>query len=275
MSTPAGTDGPRTVSLRGRRFSVVDDKPTFWDRAEAGLWETDTLAALEEAVSPGCDVLDIGAWVGPTVLFCGALGADRIVAVEADPRAIDLLRGNLAANEAIAARVRVVAAAASPDGAPVRLGAARKRGDSMSSALLAGSADVWEAPGITPSDLLAKLEGSGPLVVKIDIEGGEYGFVPALAQALPARCGRLLVAFHPQLLAASGVDEREIARHTRGVFEALSAFAPTLLEGSASPEPDPFGAALKGNVSVLFRREQGESGPFRGQTRQMPGACDR
>jgi len=270
MDEPTATD----VVVRGHRFRIADDKPTFWARAAAGTWEPETLDALEDLIRPGDAVLDIGAWVGPTALFSAALGA-RVVAVEADPAAQEQLSRNLAANPALAAAITLVNAAATPDGAPVRLGAARKRGDSMSSALLAGSADVWEAPGITPSDLLAKLEGSGPLVVKIDIEGGEYGFVPALAQALPARCGRLLVAFHPQLLAASGVDEREIARHTRGVFEALSAFAPTLLEGSASPEPDPFGAALKGNVSVLFRREQGESGPFRGQTRQMPGACDR
>ena len=257
-------DGPRTVSMRGRRFVVADDKPTFWDKAEAGQWEPETLAALEDAVTAGCDVLDIGAWVGPTVLFSGALGAGRIVAVEADPRALELLRGNLAANPDLAARVTVVAAAASPDGAPVKLGAARKRGDSMSSALLSASADVWEAPGVTPAALFAELDGEAPLVVKIDIEGGEYALLPALAAILPERCRKLLVAFHPALLAAAGVGDAEVARRTRAAFEALSWFVPTLLEDAPLPGASARDVAETRNVTVLFRRPGDPGQPNRG-----------
>ena len=254
MTDRAQADGPRTVTVRGRRFAVADDKPTFWDKAEAGQWEPETLAALEGAVIAGCDVLDIGAWVGPTVLYSGALGAGRIVAVEADPRALELLRDNLAANPELAARVEVVAAAASPDGAPVRLGAARKRGDSMSSALLAASADVWEAPGVTPAALLGRLDGKAPLVVKIDIEGGEYALLPALAAALPDRCRTLLVAFHPALLAAAAVGHAEIARRTQVAFDALSGFVPTLLEDAPPTGGDAREMAENRNVTVLFRR---------------------
>jgi FkbM family methyltransferase len=248
------SDAPRIVNLRGRRFAVADDKPTFWDRAEAGRWEPETLAALEEAVSPGCTVLDIGAWVGPTVLFAAALGAARVVAVEADPRALELLRGNLAANPALAARVTVVAAAAAAGPGPVRLGAARKRGDSMSSALLAGAADAWETTAVTPAELVALAEGAGPLVVKVDIEGGEYDLLPALAGALPSRCRRLLVAFHPVLMAAAGSDGPAIKLRTRAIFDALSGFLPTLLEQAPGLPENPRDAAEKANVTVLFSR---------------------
>jgi FkbM family methyltransferase len=247
-------DAPRIVSLRGRRFAVADDKPTFWDRAEAGRWEPETLAALEDAVSPGCTVLDIGAWVGPTVLFAASLGAARVVAVEADPRALDLLRGNLAANPDLAARVTVVAAAASAAPGPVRLGAARKRGDSMSSALLAGADDAWEAPAVTPAELVALGEGEGPLVVKVDIEGGEYDLLPALAAALPPRCRRILVAFHPALLAAAGTDSVQIKLRTRAIFDALSGFVPMLLESTAEQAENAENAAVAANVTILFSR---------------------
>jgi FkbM family methyltransferase len=247
-------DAPRIVNLRGRRFAVADDKPTFWDRAEAGRWEPETLAALEEAVSPGCTVLDIGAWVGPTVLFAAALGADRVVAVEADPRALELLRGNLAANPALAARVSVVAAAAAAGPGPVRLGAARKRGDSMSSALLAGAADAWDTIGVAPAELVALAGGEGPLVVKVDIEGGEYDLLPALAGALPSRCRRLLVAFHPMLLAAAGTGSPGIKLRTRAIFDALSGFVPTLLDQPPRQSENPQDAAETSNVTVLFGR---------------------
>lgn len=254
MTYRPDADGPRLVTVRGRHFVVADDKPTFWDKAEAGLWEPETLAALEDAVTTGCDVLDIGAWVGPTVLFSGALGAGRIIAVEADPRALELLRGNLAANPGLTARVTVIAAAATPDGAPVRLGAARKRGDSMSSALLSASADVWEAPGVTPAALFAKLDGEAPLVVKIDIEGGEYALLPALAEVLPERCRKLLVAFHPALLAGAGIGAAEVARRTRAAFEALSGFVPTVLEHEPPSGGSACDVAETRNVTVLFRR---------------------
>lgn len=247
-------EAPRIVYLRGRRIAVADDKPTFWDRAEAGRWEPETLAALEEAVAPGCTVLDIGAWVGPTVLFAAALGAARVVAVEADPRALELLRGNLAANPALATRVTVVAAAAAAGPGPVRLGAARKRGDSMSSALLAAASDAWEVAAVTPAELVALAGGDGPLVVKVDIEGGEYDLLPALAGALPSRCRRLLVAFHPMLMTAAGAGSPTIKLRTRAIFDALSGFVPTLLEQAPGEEENPRDAAEKANVTVLFAR---------------------
>ncbi len=205
MTTQPSAAAPRTVTIRGLRFAVADDKPTFWDRAEAGLWEPETLAALRAAINPGCAVLDIGAWVGPTALFAAAAGAAPVVAVEADPRAAELLRGNIAANPALAPHVTVVQAAAAPRAGRLRLGAARKRGDSMSSALLAdASPDAWEVEAVTPKDLVARCPAGAPLVVKVDIEGGEYDLLPALAAALPATCAELLVAFHPALLRAAG-----------------------------------------------------------------------
>src|SRR4051812_26094265 len=98
-------DGPRTLSLRGRSLVVTDDKPTFWDKAAAGTWEPELLDALERTVQPGDVMLDIGAWVGPTGLFAALLGAS-VVCVEADPRAVQLLRDNIAANPALASHMQ-------------------------------------------------------------------------------------------------------------------------------------------------------------------------
>ncbi|MHB2167007.1 FkbM family methyltransferase [Alsobacter sp. R-9] len=245
---------PRQVDLRGRRFAVTDDKPTFWDRAEDGRWEPETLAALGTLAGPGTSVLDIGAWVGPTVLFAAASGAERVVAVEADPRALELLRGNLAANPRLAGRVDVVAAAAAARPGSVRLGSARKRGDSMSSALLAGGEDWWEVPAVTPAQLLDRVGPASRLVVKVDIEGGEYDLLPALAAALPACCAALLVAFHPVLMRRGGATDEDVARRTDAVFDALAGFAPALLETGPAGGRSPREAARADNVTVLFER---------------------
>jgi FkbM family methyltransferase len=252
----AQTSPPATpVAVRGRSFHVADDKPTFWARAAAGTWEPETLEALERVVRPGDTVLDIGAWVGPTALFSAALGA-RVVAVEADPAAQEQLGRNLAANPALSAAITVIRAAATPDGAPVRLGAARKRGDSMSSALLSGAPDSWDCPGVGPSDLLeaAKPAENRALIVKIDIEGGEYGLVPALAPCLPPSTRAVLLALHPRILEASGRSAAGIREATEHVLSAFAGWSVNVLESIPEGANSPLEAALRGNVTLLLAR---------------------
>ncbi len=193
----------RTVWLG--RFEVVadDDQPTFWDRVASGTWEAGTFAALDAHVGPGTVVLDLGAWVGPISLYAAGLGA-RVVAAEADPAALDQLRRNLAANPDLAARVTVVPRAVAPLAGTVAFGARRKPGDSMSSILLAEAGRGWTAEAITPGELARLVEPAVRLFVKLDIEGGEYGLLPAMAPLLAHQYPVILVSFHPGILAEIG-----------------------------------------------------------------------
>jgi FkbM family methyltransferase len=250
--TSPSADGPRTTSLRGRSLVVTDDKPTFWDKAAAGAWEPELLAAFEAVVKPGDIVLDIGAWVGPTSLFSALLGAE-VVSVEADPRAAALLSGNVAANPALSPHIRIVQRAASPVPGKLRLGAPRKPGDSMSSALHADRPNAWDVETIQPPALLAAAfsTGPGPLVVKIDIEGGEYELLPSLLAELPIhRVKAVIAAFHPRLLAESGRKQPDINMATRRCFSALEAWSARVLDVD-SAEP-PMAVASRINATVLF-----------------------
>lgn len=228
---PSAAAPTRPVRLAGVDIAVADDKPTFWARAEAGDWEPETLAALAEATGPGVTVLDIGAWVGPTTLFAAARGA-RVLAVEADPAALRQLAANIAANPTLSPRIRVLARAAAPEPGLVRLGPARKPGDSMSSILHGGREGAWEVEAATPAALMAAATalGDGPLTVKIDIEGGEYALLPLLVAALPDRATTLLCAFHPRILAAAGVDAETIASRTKSCLQALLGWSVQLLD---------------------------------------------
>lgn len=208
----------RTVRIGGAPVRVADDQPTFWDRVDAGTWEPGSLAALRPHLGTGITFLDMGAWVGPLTLFAAALGSP-VLAVEADPAALGQLRRNLDANPDLARLVTTVPRAIAPEAGTVRMGARRKPGDSMSSALLAGtSATAWDAEAITPAEL-ADLAGAAPLLVKLDIEGGEYRLLPQLVPIL-VRASAALVSFHPGVLAESG--ERDTEGVTRAALEGLA-----------------------------------------------------
>lgn len=209
----------RCICVLGARFTVADDKPTFWDRVEAGAWEPGTLAALDRLVGPGTTLLDIGAWVGPVSLYAAARGAG-VIAFEPDPAALAGLAANLAANPDLAGRIRVIEGALSAEAGSVRLGARRKPGDSMSSVLLGLSPTWWEARAVTPGELDGIVGPAADLVVKIDIEGGEYGLLPALAPFLDRRRPAVLLSLHPAILRESGGGDVEGA--TRA---ALAGFA--------------------------------------------------
>ena len=245
-------DLPRQVVLRGRVLHVADDKPTFWERAGNGTWEPETLEALERLIRPRDAVLDIGAWVGPTTLFSASLGA-RVLAVEADPRAQALLALNVSANVDLAPLITIVPRAASARSGSVRLGAPRKPGDSMSSVLFAGLENAWDVEAITPDEIVALLPAAERLVVKVDIEGGEYDLMPALASALPAHAHAILVAFHPEILSQAGVETHDIRKQTERVFSALNGFRATALEAVAKRKPgSALDLACESNQTVLF-----------------------
>lgn len=204
----------RKARLGRATIAVADDQPTFWDHVEAGGWEPATLALYEREVGPGSLVLDLGAWIGPLALYAAALGA-RVVAVEADPAALDQLGRNLAVNPDLAARITVIPRAVASGAGPVRLGARRKPGDSMSSVLLTDTprdtpADTrasWTAEAVMPGELVALAQPGERLFAKLDIEGGEYALLPALAPVLDRPGVRLLISLHPAILAEAGVPD--------------------------------------------------------------------
>jgi FkbM family methyltransferase len=188
------------IAVRGVALRVTPFQRSFWEKLNAGRWEQGTLDTLDAHVGPGVEVLDIGAWVGPITLYAAACGAARVIAVEPDPAAAAALRDNLALNPSLADRVTVIERAVTAAPGPVRLGARRKPGDSMSSVLLTDAATTWEAEGVTPADLAAMLTPGAPALIKIDIEGGEYALGTAIAPLARRPRTVTLLSFHPQFL---------------------------------------------------------------------------
>jgi FkbM family methyltransferase len=242
----------RQVQFGRHHMKVADDKPSFWDRVEAGLWEPELLRALDEALKPGTLFLDIGGWVGPTSLYAAACGAD-VIALEPDAEAARQFRANCAANPTLKHHIRLIEAALTPQGGPALFGSPRKKGDSMGSLLLAGRGVAdWQADAISPAALIAQIPQGQPLVIKIDIEGGEYVLGEALGALAALQPEIVLIGFHPALiLSAGGEMSSQLEPATRAIFDAFSPMKSEILGAQAG---SPLAEALHTPITVRFYR---------------------
>jgi FkbM family methyltransferase len=179
----------RTIRKGSATFDVeVTEESSFWDFYETPDWEPCTVAIFEERLRPGTRYLDLGAYIGPTVLYAAALGCD-VVALEPDPAVFAELQRNVALNPALAARIELspVALALDDGRAPLHVGAG-------SLASLLGEGSTVAVPTVSPETLAAQVGEVD--FVKIDVEGAEYLFLPRLVEALRGRPA-IYLSTHP------------------------------------------------------------------------------
>ena len=191
----------REVEVRGRRLRfAVSRHLGFWAMVAAGAWEERTFAVLERLVTADSTYLDLGAWIGPTVLFA-AQRAERTFAFEPDPVAFRELSVNCDANRDRLGAVTLLNRAIAPRDGTCRLTGQGEGGNSNSSLLLSEGAISWQVEGMTLETFLRSLGSSGRLFVKMDIEGGEYDLGRSVRQLVSNPGCTLLLSLHPFRLA--------------------------------------------------------------------------
>ena len=77
---PRAGDASHELSVfahrRAFRVQAADGRRDFWRRVGSGLWEPQTFEVFERFLRPDRSYVDIGAWIGPTVLY-GAMLSRR------------------------------------------------------------------------------------------------------------------------------------------------------------------------------------------------------
>lgn len=136
-------------------------------------------------VEPGDIVLDLGAHIGATSLMALAKGAAHVVAVEADPSNVPLLRRNLHRRPAT-----IMWAAVGPTPGRTTF-YVRKDRPYLGSVLQDPGREPLSVPMVPLSGLLSTYR---PTIVKCDIEFGEYD-LPEL-RSLPAGVRVLAMEVH-------------------------------------------------------------------------------
>lgn len=181
------------VTYDGREYLFAHDDPSDHIfsimRNSKSFYELPLLDALASLLPLGSTVVDVGANIGThSVFFAGAMGC-KVVAIEANPKAVSLLRRNAQLN-GLAERIEIRECA---------IGADRRKGHLVGlSEHNLGIACVRADPNgtieILPLDHL-RIEGDIGLL-KVDVEGMEYDVLLGAMQLLN-RCRPMLVVEAP------------------------------------------------------------------------------
>lgn len=193
------------VKLKDVEFNVspTERYAGFWKGYSTGRWEPDTFVVLDRFVRDGGLYIDIGAWVGPTVLYAAAKGA-RVVTFEPDPVAMTELNTNISLNFGFSSQItRVFAALASKNGVMKLYSQAAGNSESTLQTHITRRGALQDIKPIAvcrtiDADMAAKFFDFGDAdLVKIDIEGGEYEIMPRLSEYFAARRPTIYLSFHP------------------------------------------------------------------------------
>ncbi|WP_170572434.1 FkbM family methyltransferase [Ruegeria atlantica] len=184
-------------TLNGEHFRLDPYHSKFWRKASAGAWEPETFAVLDKYLSPDRDYLDIGAWIGPTVLYA-ARRARHVWCFEPDPTAFRHLAWNLDLNGI--RNVSAFGVALSDQFGVARMASVRGEPGDSTSSLLHDGAHGTDALTIAWNQFEAANDLSGVSLVKMDIEGAEYAVLPSLVPWLKMHRPTLYLSTHAGLL---------------------------------------------------------------------------
>jgi FkbM family methyltransferase len=182
---------------------------TQWWLANWRTFEPETFALFDREIGPEDVVLDVGAWIGPTCLYL-ARKAKRVIALEPDPAAFRVLKANLQLNP-WATNLTITNIALADRTGPTPFGGNGDLGNSQSTLLVRdpqwvahaeADAHQWHrgaqvgVQGMTIEDLAQQVDLDGCTFVKMDIEGGEWLVLPAMAAWLRAIRPRMALSIH-------------------------------------------------------------------------------
>ncbi len=244
---------PIAITKRGVRFFVDGDVVCSmkncpqdwylqWWKNKYKNWEPQTFIVFDTFLDPAHSYMDVGAWMGPTILYAAAK-AKHVYCFEPDPEAFRVLSLNLAVN-AQYNNISVINAALSDTDGETVFGGNGDLGNSestmlvndpdyiqkQSGALRTDSAEhdqAWRNAATTTvktvtMDTVAKTHAVNDCTfMKIDIEGGEKIVIPSIKSFLQSHRPTLYLSVHWVYL-----TEQELL----SIFDLLSAIYPVIYD---------------------------------------------
>ncbi len=186
------------VSINSRSFDVENSDapgiPGFWNYVNDGKWEKSTYDIFDLFLEEDKSYIDIGAWIGPTVLY-GAQISKHCYAVEPDPVAYGVLLDNLKLNPEISNNVTLFNGCLSDITGEVDFGSNSSFGDSTSSLLFSAKGSI-KVRSLCFQDLITNYGINDCNFIKMDIEGGEIILLPTMKEYLAVNKPTLFLSLH-------------------------------------------------------------------------------
>lgn len=185
-------------------FNVTDDEQfaSFWNKVFPNHWEDFTFQVLDHFLHPDRNYLDIGSWIGPTLLYA-ANKSKHSFGIEPDSVAYEALKTNIKLNPELKEKITTVNKALSYKSGTMNLYKRTQFGDSSSSLVRSLSDDFQTVSVSTLKELVSDYKITDLALIKMDIEGGEYLLIPSMQKYLKRYKPPLYLSLHPEFLKSS------------------------------------------------------------------------
>ncbi len=187
------------VKIDDTLYQLAPGNKKFWLRVADNQWEADTFSFLDRCLKPDSIYLDVGAWIGPTVLFA-AKRCHKVYCIEPDAVAYEKLLANLRMNEVH--NVLPFHGALHSENCPVQITNSDHFGNSETRVQTSAEGGITVV-GIKISVFIDWWKIDRIDLLKMDIEGAEFDLIPSLIHFLDRYKPAVHLSLHAPLFAES------------------------------------------------------------------------
>jgi len=202
--------------INGYTYQVEKNK--FWTQFNNGSWEPDLRLFYARHITSTKEIIDIGGWIGPSMLTAVSLKPLKINIVEANPKIFKVLKNNCKRNH-IEKIVNLQNICLSDEtGKKVKFGAM----DSFlpHSAINGIGGNGFDLTTVSFIDFFTEIDLSMVNIIKIDIEGGERFLTDGLRYLSKNRDLHIFLALHPPFWP----DKKKTADELLNVFQEFNIY---------------------------------------------------
>ena len=245
----------KKISKNNTHFIVNDLNDNFWHNFEESGWENYTYIVFDVFLEKNCSYIDIGAWIGPTVLY-GCQRAKCCYAIEPDPVAFKILQDNISLNQKLKDKIILFNGCLGETCGEVKLGISSGLsgcgfGDSVSSLLFSESEKSLKVASITIEKFIERYNIKDCNFIKMDIEGGEIILLPSMKDYLQKNKPTLYISLHPNWF-------RNIEKDSRMIIDILTTYNHLYFDNGKSIQKDDLYRKLlqKKNITLIATEDR-------------------
>ena len=191
------------INKNGKCFTVDSTKLRsykFWKGYKDEGWEPETIKIFDEFLDKNHSYIDIGAYIGPSVLY-GSQLARHCFAIEPDPIAFQELKNNIELNDHLKPHITLSKYCISDSIGTAKLFVPAERledgGGGISSLLdYKPTKNFWEVQTTTIQQFIQSFSITDCNFIKIDIEGAEFDLIPSMSNYLKNQKPTLFIEIH-------------------------------------------------------------------------------